>query len=198
LKNRASNIIVSLFIFCLLAGIQLFNPSTIIAQQNKTVEDSVIVKKHSPTKAAIYSAVLPGLGQGYNKKYWKIPIIYAGFTVFIYFIVTNNNEYQKYQDAYTYVVTGDTSWTDNDLVYKYTEEQLRQSKDYYKRNKELMIILASLWYVLQIIDASVDAHFFEYDISDDLSIRLDPIFEPKPHYNSFNGNYGGIRITFNF
>ena len=177
---------------------QLFNTSTIMAQQSNTAEDSVLVKKHSPTKATIYSAVLPGLGQGYNKKYWKIPIIYAGFTVFIYFIITNNNEYQKYQDAYTYVATGDTSGTDNEYVYKYTEEQLRQSKDYYKRNKELMIILASLWYVLQIIDASVDAHFFEYDISDDLSIRLDPIIEPKPHYNSFNGNYGGIRITFNF
>ncbi len=185
-------------IFSLLGGLQLLRPTSVMAQQEANPEDSVLVRKHSPSRAAIYSAVLPGLGQGYNKKYWKIPVIYAGFTVLIYFIVTNTNEYQNYKDAYTYVVTGDTSYTDNELVYKYNEEQLRQSKDFYKRNKELSIIFASLWYILQIVDASVDAHFFEFDISDDLSIRLDPIIEPKPHYNSFNGNYGGVRITVNF
>jgi hypothetical protein len=176
----------------------ILKPAQAMAQGQTTVEDTAKIKEHSPTRAAIFSAALPGLGQVYNKKYWKVPIVYAGFTVFIYFIVTNNNEFRKYNDAYRYVVTGDTTYTDNDLVYKYSEEQLRQAKDYYKRNKELTIILASLWYILQIIDASVDAHFFEYDISDDLSIRLDPMIEPKPHYNAFNGNYGGVKITLNF
>jgi hypothetical protein len=176
----------------------VFKPIHATAQENGNASDTVMMKKHSPTKAAIYSAVLPGLGQAYNKKYWKIPIVYAGFTVFIYLIITNNQEFQQFDDAYRYVATGDTTYTDNNLVYQYSEEQLRDSRDFYKRNMELSIILGSIWYILQIVDASVDAHFFEYDISDDLSIRLDPLIEPKPHYNAFNGNYGGVRITLNF
>jgi hypothetical protein len=182
----------------LVVSLLVFKPSQTKAQGNDNTQDTIILKKHSPTKAAIYSTILPGLGQAYNKKYWKIPIVYAGFTVFIYFIITNNQEFQKYNDAYRYVATGDTTYTDNELVFKYSEEQLRDSKDFYKRNMELSIILGSIWYILQIVDASVDAHFFEYDISDDLSIRLDPLIEPKPHYNAFNGNYGGLRITLNF
>ena len=185
-------------IFCLLGSLQLVRPGIACAQQNENQKDSVLVKKHSPTKAAIYSAVLPGLGQGYNKKYWKIPIIYAGFTVFVYLIVTNNNEYQQYKEAYTYVVTGDSSYTDNELVDKYSADQLQQSMDYYQRNMELSIILGSLWYIIQIIDASVDAHFFEYDISDDLSIKWEPMLTPAPAYNASNRSYGGVRITFNF
>ena len=191
-------IITFIATFSVVVSLLVFKPIQTNAQENDNAEDTVLVKKHSPTRAAVYSAVLPGLGQAYNKKFWKIPIVYAGFTVFIYFIISNNQEYQQYNDAYRYVATGDTTYTDNELVFQYSEEQLRDSRDFYKRNMELSIILGSIWYILQIVDASVDAHFFEYDISDDLSIRLDPLIEPKPHYNAFNGNYGGVRITLNF
>lgn len=143
--------------------------------QVRPESDTVFVKLHSPTKAALFSAVLPGLGQGYNKKYWKIPIIYAGFGLITYFIISNTGEYKKYKEAYSYVASGDSSYIDNEYVGKYDEQQLMDGKNYHRRNMELSYIIGGLWYILNIIDASVDAHFFDYDVSDDLSIRVDPV-----------------------
>ncbi|MEA3478109.1 MAG: DUF5683 domain-containing protein [Bacteroidota bacterium] len=196
MKNKAIEIIAFSLILTLISGMFIFRPNTLHAQQSNPA-DTVMVKKHSPRKASIMSAVLPGLGQAYNKKYWKIPIIYAGLGAFAYFIASNNSEYQKYKDAYNYVISGDTTWTDNDYAKKYTADQLQQSKDYYKRNKELSMILGCLWYILQIVDASVDAHFFEYDVTDDLSIRIDPMLEPQKQFN-FNGTVQGVKLTFKF
>ena len=131
-------------------------------------------KKHSVGRAAIYSAILPGLGQAYNRKYWKIPIIYAGFGVFTYFAVTNTNEYKDFKEAYIYVANGETYPIDNPYVTKYTQTQLKEAMDYYRRNRDLSIILGGLWYTLNILEAYVDAHFFDYDISDDLSMSVRP------------------------
>ncbi|NQT78263.1 MAG: hypothetical protein HQ565_11145 [Bacteroidetes bacterium] len=157
--------------------------------------DSTLAKPHSPNKAAIFSAVLPGLGQAYNKKYWKIPIIYAGFGVFVYFAISNRSEYIKYKEAYTYVASGDSSSIDNDYVWEYDEQQLLDGKNYHRRNMELSYILGGLWYILNIVDASVDAHFFDYDVSDDLTIRLEPVVnyqwrDPRP--------VSGLKLTLKF
>jgi hypothetical protein len=130
--------------------------------------------RHSVGRAAIYSAALPGLGQVYNKKAWKIPIIYAGFAVFGYFVVSNNNEYKDFREAYLYVATGDSSYTNNPYVTKYNQTQLKDAMDYYRRNRDLSIILGCVWYALNILEAYVDAHFFDYDISDDLTMRVSP------------------------
>ena len=164
------------------------------AQVNDTIEANEL-KAHSPTKAAIYSAVLPGLGQGYNRKYWKIPIIYAGFGVITYFIISNTREYKNYKDAYNYVASGDTTGTNNELVGTYNESQLLDGKNYYRRNMELSYIIGGLWYILNIIDASVDAHFFDYDISEDLSIRVDPVML---HRRDDYRPVSGIKLTLNF
>ncbi len=165
------------------------------AQQVNGNADTLVLKKHSPTKAAIFSAVIPGLGQAYNRKYWKIPIVYAGFGVITYFIISNTGEYRKYREAYLYVSSGDSTYIDNDYVGKYDEQQLLDAKNYYRRNMELSYIIGGLWYILNIIDASVDAHFFDYDISEDLSIRIDPVMhvrrpDPRP--------LTGVRLTLNF
>lgn len=179
----------------LLFGLLLLFPSTPATAQVKATEDTVMVKPHSPTKAAIYSTVLPGLGQGYNKKYWKIPIIYAGFGVIIYFIVTNTKEYKQYEEAYYYVASGDSGYIDNEYVYKYDEQQLLDGKNYYRRNMELSYIIGGLWYILNIIDASVDAHFFDYDISDDLTIRVDPVMlNRRDDYRPVTG----LKLTLKF
>lgn len=149
---------------------------------------------HSPQKATLYSLVLPGLGQAYNKKYWKIPIIYTGFAVFTYFIITYRNEYVKYRDAYDYKTRGDTLFPiDNDYVNKYTEDQLISGRDFHLRNLEFNYILAGLWYILNIVDATVDAHLFDYDISDDLSIKFSPaVNDPldMPHFSP------GLTLTY--
>jgi hypothetical protein len=161
----------------MLSGV--FTPSNMLQAQEGAVKDSIVKKPHSPTKAAIFSAVLPGLGQGYNRKYWKIPIVYAGFGVITYFIINNSRQYKDYKEAYTYVASGDSGYIDNELVGKYDEQQLLDGKNYYRRNMELTYIIGALWYVLNIIDASVDAHFFDYDVSEDLTIRLDPMMHVR-------------------
>lgn len=154
-------------------------------------------KIHSPKKATIYSALLPGLGQAYNKKYWKIPIIYAGFGAFGYFINQNNVEYKKFKAAYGYVAGGKKGEAPNDYARNLDIEQLQEGRDYYRRNFEFSIILTSVWYLLNIVDASVDAHLFYYDVSDNLSMKLDPMFQVDP-LNKSQLPQSGLRLTFKF
>jgi hypothetical protein len=154
------------------------------------------VKTHSIRRAALYSAVVPGLGQVYNRKAWKVPIIYAGFGVLGYFVLSNNSEYQVYKEAYVYTANGETYPIDNPYVGKYDESQLQRGMDFYRRNRDLTIIISSLWYVLNVLEAYVDAHFFDYDVSEDLTLRVSPsanmfvMDQPKPA--------PGLRITLNF
>lgn len=117
---------------------------------------------------------LPGLGQVYNKKYWKVPVIYAGVGVLGYFAITYSKQYQKAKEAYNYVNTGQTYPIDNDFVTRYDAGQLRSLRDFNRRNLEFTYILGGLLYLLNVIDATVDAHFYNFDISDDLSLKLGP------------------------
>lgn len=134
---------------------------------------------HSAKKATLLSMALPGLGQAYNKKYWKIPVIYAGFGVLYYFIRTNGEEYRNFRDAYTIVATNDTANFNNEyaMKYNYNLTQLEEGRNYYRRNLELSFIITGLLYVLNIIDASVDANLYSFDINDDISLRFEPMSE---------------------
>ena len=160
------------------------------AQQQETkvkiVNDSL--NYHSAKKATLYSAILPGLGQAYNKKYWKIPIIYAGFGTLIYFIGVNGTEYRNFRTAYNIVATGDSAnYANNEYVVRYDANltQLQEGRNYYRRNLELNYILAGLLYILNLVDASVDANLYNFDVSDDITLKFEPvrsrnIFSPKP------------------
>jgi hypothetical protein len=154
-------------------------------------------KTHSVAKAAIFSAVLPGLGQAYNKKYWKIPIIYAGFGVIGYFVYTNNKEFKDFKEAYLYVANDDTIPIDNPYVTKYNETQLKEAMDYYRRNRDLSFIIGGLWYTLNILEAYVDAHFFDYDISDDLTMSIKPTVM-NPSFMNLQPPAPGIKVSFKF
>ncbi|MFH1161219.1 MAG: DUF5683 domain-containing protein [bacterium] len=136
--------------------------------------DSILMKKHNPTKASLFSAVLPGLGQIYNKKYWKVPIIYAGFGVMGYFIYTNADEYLDYRCAYIESVNGITNGNYAYLASRYTQQELLSAVEYYRRNLEISVLITALWYVLNIVDATVDAHLFTYNISENLALRVSP------------------------
>ncbi len=164
--------------------------------------DSIPEKEiHSPKKAAIYSAVLPGLGQAYNRKYWKIPLVYGGFAAFGYFIDWNNDNYRISKNAYLDLTDKDEN-TNSFMNLKYIEyydlnnptmvERLKDGlikrQDYYRRNRDLLVILTVAFYGLNIIDASVDAHFFDWDISDDLTMNLKPTFQQVNHQNLFSLN----------
>jgi hypothetical protein len=147
---------------------------------------------HSPHKATLYSLALPGLGQAYNKKYWKIPIIYAGFAGLGYLIVTNKNQYTKYKNALEYD-PNDPNAVSNEYV-KLSESQLKSGRDLYRKNLDLSIILTALWWALNIVDATVDAHLFKFDVTEDLSLRVEPDFRYQPYNKS---TIPGLRISIN-
>ena len=159
------------------------------AFSQKSDVDSIKIKKpvvvHSPRRATIYSAVLPGLGQIYNRKYWKLPIVYGGFVTLGYFINFNNELYTKYKQAYSDIIDTDPNtnsfkklnvnpiFFEADKISQLTE-RLRLAKDGSRRNRDLVVISTAVFYALNIIDASVDANFFNFDISDDLTINWVP------------------------
>jgi len=167
----------------------LFFTTGFSAYSQKTEADSTHTKKseviHSPRRATIYSAVLPGLGQIYNRKYWKVPLIYGGFVTFGYFINFNNDQYITYKQAYSDIIDNDPTtnsfkdlkvnpiFFEPDKISQLTE-RLRIAKDGSRRNRDLVVISTAVFYALNIIDASVDAHFFNFDISDDLTINWVP------------------------
>lgn len=172
--------------------------STVFAKNDSIVEQ----KKHSPKRATIYSAILPGLGQAYNKKYWKIPIVYAGIGTIFYFAYTNGSNYRDYREAYDYKtgIATDVSDDIKSIANRYSGENLISIRDYYRRNTELSWIIMVAWYGLNIIDACVDAHFFEYDISDDLTLKIDPIIQCNHEEMAYGYGFGnaGISLKLNF
>lgn len=156
--------------------------------------DSIFIATHSPQKATMYSAVLPGLGQIYNRKYWKVPIVYAGFATLAYFIDLNNEQYLRFKTAYLYRIDGDETTID-EFEGKYSEQALQSGKDTYRRWRDLNIIAVFGLYAFQIIDATVDAYLFDYDIGDELSLRVTPTVIG----NDFNLAVSpGLSCTFKF
>jgi hypothetical protein len=196
---KTPSLTLRLFLITIVSIIILMSPDQALSQQTQETLAKKPTKDHSPTKASIYSAVLPGLGQAYNKKYWKIPIIYAGFGVMIYFIVTNTQEYKLYKEAYVYTANNDSVPTDNPYVGKYTLDQLEDGMNTYRKWRDISYIVTGLWYVLNVLDANVDAHLFTYDISDDLSLKWQPtVTLPPLQQFSSQPQTAGIRITLNF
>lgn len=122
-----------------------------------------------PTKAAFYSAILPGLGQAYNKKYWKIPIVYGALGASMYFYLDNNKKYHSVRDAYKRRLAGFT-----DDQYDYLDDaRLIQAQRFYQRNRDLSLLVTIGFYVLNIVDANVDAHLMQFNVNDNLSVAPD-------------------------
>ena len=126
--------------------------------------------RHQPTRAAIYSAILPGAGQIYNRKYWKVPIVLGGLAASYWFIQDNNRQYQRYKTAYLDVVNGRA----DEFEGKYSGDQLRSVADTYGRWRDYSYVAIGLVYVLNIVDASVDAYFVRFDVSEDLTVQVGP------------------------
>lgn len=140
-------------------------------------------ERHSPRKASLYSTMLPGLGQAYNRKYWKIPIVYglAGYTV--YAAMANHNIYQGYRDAFRIRTDGDPTTIDEYEGLE-TDFTLQQRRDEFRRDRDYFWILTGVVYVLNIVDAAVDAHLFYFDVSDKLSMQFLP---PSGGFNPYTG-----------
>lgn len=196
------------FTFVLLLGFNhlqaqiITEADTIVPLQEAAPKEKI----HSPRKATIYSAILPGLGQIYNKKYWKVPIVYIGFGAIGYFIGWNNDNYQFNKKAYNHLVDDNDNTNafleieaikyydlENATSRRNFEDGLLKRRDYYRRNRDLLIISMAGFYGLQIIDASVDAHLFNFDISDDLTLNWQPSMQ---HF--YKENVYCINWTLNF
>jgi len=131
------------------------------------------MEPHSPGRAALYSALLPGAGQAYNRAYWKIPIAWAGLGLSYYFIQRNGTEYDRYKDAYLAVVDNDPGTVD-EFNGAYSAASLLNVADTYRRWRDLSYISLGLVYILNIMDATVDAYFVRFDVSPDLGMALEP------------------------
>lgn len=155
--------------------------------------------KPNSTRSVIYSAVFPGLGQIYNRRYWKLPIIYGGFLGVVYAVTWNGRYYRDYTDAFRDLYNmqagrpGGDSWKNfvpssvvSDIENDVTKRQnylnrFRRQKDFYRRNRDLAIIIGVGLYALCIIDAYVDAQLYDFNMSEDLSMRIEPvIWTPTP------------------
>lgn len=129
--------------------------------------------RHSPRKATLLSAVLPGAGQIYNRKAWKAPIAWAGLGTCVYFIQDNTRQYRRYKDAYLARVDDDPGTVD-EFEGQATADQLLRVTDTYRRWRDLSYIAFGLVYMLNVIDANVDAHFVRFDVSPELSLSAGP------------------------
>ncbi|MDO4229222.1 MAG: DUF5683 domain-containing protein [Capnocytophaga sp.] len=151
----------------------------------------------SPAKAAFYAAILPGLGQIYNKSYWKVPLVYGAIGTGIYFYIQNTNEFNRYQTAYKRRMAG---YTDDEFYGNRSDGQprlstdgLRRAQQFYRRNQELSLLITAGLYALSIIEANVDAHLKQFNVDDQLSI------EPFIQNNEINAKpQFGITMQYRF
>lgn len=156
-----------------------------------TLSLDAFLPEHSPRKAAMYSAVFPGMGQIYNRKYWKVPIVYAGMGTLMYSAIWNGRRYRHYFDKYKYMTEIDPPLPELDGQ---SLREVEWYKDSHLRYRNLFVILSVGFYALQIVDANVDAHLIDFDISEKLTLTLDPaMLGPGDNEATF-----GLRCCLNF
>lgn len=179
--------------FALLSLLFLSSFQFVTAQGDSTSHKKVIEfdTTHSPKKAMILSAVLPGAGQIYNHKYWKVPVIYAAMGTSLYFILDNSKQYKNYRTEYVYRLNNNGAVSNLDLA-DYSESQLRILTDQYRTWRDLSYVVMAGFYVLQIIDATVDGYLWRHDTSPNLS------FEFRPSFVSTAGGMAGFRFRIKF
>lgn len=162
----------------------------------KATDTTQKVKVHSPKKAAWMSAVLPGLGQAYNKKYWKIPIVYAGLGTATYFLISNIQEYNKISNHYRFLEDSSTGRFEPEyaLLGLNDEELIRSIARSYQTNYEWSGAAFILVYALNIVDAMVDGYLYNFDVSKNLKGSWEPQFNLGIHRKAFVG----AKITLRF
>ncbi|MGB0917983.1 MAG: DUF5683 domain-containing protein [Flavobacteriales bacterium] len=172
-KSLLSRYLIPFFFLLMFLSVDYGYAQDAEIEVEETTDTTVVKKKHSPFKAAIMSTALPGLGQIYNGKWWKVPIIYGAFGGLIYSSVFSDTKCRTYRSAYLLRVDDDPTTVDEfDGVY--SDANLRELVDFHQRNRDLSIIFTGVFYALNIIDASVDAHLKDFDVSDDLTLKVRP------------------------
>jgi hypothetical protein len=185
----------------------------------KTREDSIksaelknklefTAKRFNPRKALLFSAILPGSGQVYNKKYWKVPLVYGAILLTVLPVKFYNDNYTMFKNQLFAVVNypdptrGQIVTLDNLLAASpkqlatsnFTKQQLEDLANSNRRNRDYFVIITGFIYILQLVDAHVDAHLKEFKINPKLQVKLEPRFEQ----NYFAGNNAGMALVFKF
>jgi len=174
---------------------------TKVPEEVAQMQDTIFVKRKAinplaPSKAAFLSATLPGLGQVYNKKYWKVPLVYGAIGGSVYMYTLNNDNYQRFRTAFKRRQAGfiDDEFFDlngDNLVGQEPDldlDDLENQQERFQRDRDLWLVVSILMYTLNIVDANVDAHLKQFNIDSDLSLN----FEPYYQFNDVNNspNYG--------
>ena len=171
---------------------------TVFQQGPDTVAIESYAKRYSPRKAILYAAVLPGLGQIYNKKYWKLPLVYGGFYAIGYHINLYNNFYTEYKGyLFQNIEAGIGEQAENPNhppAVRTTTGQLRIIVDKSRRERDFMIILMGGMYILQMVDAHVDSHLKEFDLNPRLQVSI----EPSLQQNAWTGRTTGLALVIRF
>ena len=143
----------------------------------------------SPAKAAFYSAIVPGLGQAYNKRYWKIPIVYGALATSLYYYSINNTAYKRYRTAFKLRSAG----KEDEFAGIFSDASLESAQQVLKTNRDTSLLTFVGLYILQILEASIDAHLLQFNISDDIT------FDPRLMNDDLaNSNYVGLSLNLNF
>ena len=177
---------------------------SISAQKDSTHVDDIKIKEKiktnsnyfnplSPSKAAFYAAILPGGGQIYNKKYWKAPIVWGAMGTSIYLYLDNNNEYDRYRTAFKMREAGlQDEFTNNDGSLTISRNGLISAQKTLKNNRDLALLSTVILYVLQIVEASVNAHLLQFNTNDNVS------FTPTMSYDTRNYEIPKFGLSFKF
>gem|GEM_PF-382552 len=182
--------------------------SLLFNSKSQVVPIETYADRFNPRKALLYSAVLPGAGQVYNKKYWKVPLVYGGFAMLIYVMQFNQSGYVRFKgelfqllyqpstivrpNSPTTPGTGTTTPTVS--VSGLNEAALRYRIDRFRRDRDFYAMMTGVWYLLQMVDAHVDAHLKEFDLNPKLQVRLEPHLSNSP----WVGNQAGMALTIRF
>lgn len=177
MSNRSFILVIS-FIIC---SINCYGQKDSIKEKSlfKINSSNRIYNPLSPSKAAFYSAIFPGGGQIYNKKYWKVPIVWAALGTSTYLYLDNNTQYKRYRTAYKQRKNGfQDEFTLDDGTEIISLTGLERAQKTLRGNRDLSILSTILIYVLQILEASVNAHLLQFDASDELTVNPQILNDP--------------------
>lgn len=161
-----------------------------LQQGKRVVTIETYAARYNPRKAILYAAIFPGSGQVYNKKYWKVPLVYAGFATTIFFIDFYQDRYLLFKNELFGILESGAATSPRG----FNQAQLRNIINSSKRERDFFTIITGFWYILQLVDAHVDAHLKEFDLNPQLQVKLEPKIENSPMF----GQSTGIALTLKF
>ncbi len=169
----------------------IIDSDSLFLSANKEGASFQSVSTLDPNRAALFSAILPGLGQAYNGQYWKIPLIYAGGIIIGHYIDYNHRIYSEFQNALL-ADADDDPFTVNPYA-EFGQTALIRNRDAFRRNRDYLMIIGVGYYLINIVEAHVSAHLHEFDVNDNLSMNISPAIQPTALFSQAIG----IRISLN-